>query len=279
MVDKSEVEFEHDMKVERIWEAPRVTKPYTEEQWREIEKLGHAIDARLAAGDVRLTMGGEPTFVSIDDPDGAEWNTAAMGPDKRRLAIDVYNRLKQKYAPQGLSHFGQGKWYPGEQLPRWSLNCFWRRDGEPMWQNPALLDDETGGARRYRGDRRRASWLRVAGKLGLDARACLRRLRRCLLLPVARAPLAHQRRSLQVEARRSTGAGAAGAKVFEQGLDAVIGHVLPVTRDEDGASWQTGPWFLRRERCYLIPGDSPVGYRLPLRIAALGEQGRLSIRV
>jgi hypothetical protein len=136
-VDKAEVEFEHHMKVERIWEAPRVTKPYTEGQWAEIEKLGHAIDAQLLAGDVRLTMGGEPTFVSVVDPDGAEWNTSAMGPDKRRLAIEVYNRLKQKYAPQGLSHFGQGKWYPGEQLPRWSLNCFWRRDGEPIWKNPS----------------------------------------------------------------------------------------------------------------------------------------------
>ena len=135
------------MKVERIWEAPRVTKPYTDEQWAEIEKLGHAIDAQLLAGDVRLTMGGEPTFVSVDDPDGAEWNTTAMGPDKRRLAIEVYNRLKQKYAPLGLSHFGQGKWYPGEQLPRWSLNCFWRRDGEPIWHNPALLGDETSGQR------------------------------------------------------------------------------------------------------------------------------------
>src|SRR3954470_7027856 len=143
-VDKAEVIFEHHMKVARVWEAPRVTKPYSEEQWAQIEKLGHAIDAQLLAGDVRLTMGGEPTFVSVDDPDGAEWNTTAMGPDKRRLAIEVYSRLKEKYAPRGLSHFGQGKWYPGEQLPRWSLNCFWRRDGEPIWQNPQLLDDETG---------------------------------------------------------------------------------------------------------------------------------------
>ena len=190
-VDKAEVEFEHHMKVERIWEAPRVTKPYTEAQWIEIEKLGHAIDAQLLAGDVRLTMGGEPTFVSVDDPDGAEWNTTAMGPDKRRLAIELYNRLKQKYAPQGLSHFGQGKWYPGEQLPRWSLNCFWRRDGEPIWQNPELLDDEKRGPRHHRGHRRRISRRRRRTP-GAAARIRVRRVRRRLLLHVARTPVARR---------------------------------------------------------------------------------------
>jgi uncharacterized protein (DUF2126 family) len=261
-VDEAEVDFQHHMKVERIWEAPRVTKPYTDAQWQEIEKLGHAIDAQLLAGDVRLTMGGEPTFVSVDDPDGAEWNTAALGPSKRRLAVDVYNRLKQKYAPQGLSHFGQGKWYPGEQLPRWSLNCFWRRDGEPIWQNPALLDDET----KSRGITPEVAGVFLAGvaqKLGLapehifaayeDAFYYLWRERR---LPGNVDPFHSKLDDPQERARL--------AKVFEQGLDTVIGHVLPITRDPGSAAWRTGPWFLRRERCYLIPGDSPVGYRLPL---------------
>jgi len=259
-VDEAEVDFQHHMKVERVWEAPRVTKPYTEEQWAEIETLGHAIDAQLLAGDVRLTMGGEPTFVSVDDPDGAEWNTTAMGPDKRRLAIEVYNRLRQKYAPFGLSHFGQGKWYPGEQLPRWSLNCFWRRDGEPIWHNPALLDDE----KQDRGvtEETAARFLAtLAQKLGLppgfafpayeDAFYYLWRERR---LPVNVDPFQSRLEDPQERARL--------ARVFEQGLDSVIGHILPVMRD--GEQWRTGPWFLRRERCYLIPGDSPVGYRLPL---------------
>ncbi len=261
-VDKAEVEFAHHMKVERIWEAPRVTKPYSEDQWRAIEKLGHAIDEKLQAADVRLTMGGEPTFVSVDDPDGPEWNTAALGPNKRRLAIEVYERLKQKYAPLGLSHFGQGKWYPGEQLPRWSLNCFWRRDGEPIWQNPALLDDE----RRDRGitSAQAGAFLSaVAGKLGLsaehvfeafeDAFYYLWRERR---LPGNVDPFESKLSDPQERARL--------AKVFDQGLDTVIGHVLPITRDPGAARWRTGPWFLRRERCYLIPGDSPLGYRLPL---------------
>ena len=264
-VEKAEVKFEHHMKVERVWEAPRVTKPYTEEQWAEIEKLGHAIDAQLLAGDVRLTMGGEPTFVSVDDPDGAEWNTTAMGPNKRRLAIEVYNRLKEKYAPQGLSHFGQGKWYPGEQLPRWSLNCFWRRDGEPIWQNPALLDNE----RKDRGvtpQTAQAFLAGVAERLGLapehifatfeDAFYYLWRERQ---LPSNVDPFNSKLKDPMERARL--------AKVFERGLDTVIGHVLPVAREPlqwKSGRWRTGPWFLRRERCYLIPGDSPVGYRLPL---------------
>jgi uncharacterized protein (DUF2126 family) len=129
LIDECECEFEHLMKVTRVKEAPRVTKPYTEEQWAEIEALGHLIDTDIEANDMRLTMGGEPTFVSIDDPDGAEWNTEAMGPTKRVRAEDLYHRLRDKYAPFGLAHFGQGKWYPGEQLPRWSLTCFWRKDG------------------------------------------------------------------------------------------------------------------------------------------------------
>jgi transglutaminase-like putative cysteine protease len=117
LVDAVETSFEHEMKVQRVLEVPRVTKPYSEEQWQAIGALGHTIDAALAAGDVRLTMGGEPTFIAADDLDGAEWNTAALGPNKRRLSTDLFRRMKSRYAPKGLSHFGQGKWYPGEPLP------------------------------------------------------------------------------------------------------------------------------------------------------------------
>ncbi|HLO61336.1 MAG TPA: transglutaminase family protein, partial [Azonexus sp.] len=142
-IDACETEFAHHMQVTRVWEAPRVTKPYSDEQWGEIEGLGHAIDARLQAMDVRLTQGGEPTFVASDDPDGAEWNTAALGPTKRFYAAELFHRLREKYAPNGLMHFGQGKWYPGEQLPRWSLNCYWRKDGHPMWHDVSLIADES----------------------------------------------------------------------------------------------------------------------------------------
>src|SRR5262249_53571458 len=126
---------------------PRVTRPYTDRQWETIVALGRSVDADLERMDVRLTMGGEPTFVSIDDHDDAEWNTAALGPTKRRYAAALLHKLRAHYGIGGFVHFGQGKWYPGEQLPRWALGCYWRRDGEPIWTDAKLFaDDETDGA-------------------------------------------------------------------------------------------------------------------------------------
>ncbi len=118
-VEPCEVDFKFEMSVRRIHEDPRVTKPYTDDQWSRIESLGHEIDRLLESNNVKLTMGGEPTFVSIDDMDGAEWNMTAMGPNKRRLAGDLFVRLADRFASGPLLHYGQGKWYPGESLPRW----------------------------------------------------------------------------------------------------------------------------------------------------------------
>ncbi len=261
-VEKCEVTFEHHMSVTRIWEAPRVTKPYTDAQWQEIEALGHTIDKRLDAMDVRLTQGGEPTFVSATDPDGDEWNTDALGPTKRLLAADLYHRIREKYGANALVHFGQGKWYPGEQLPRWSLNCYWRLDGEPLWSHPALIADEKHDYGVTEADA--AAFLRgVAELLDLDAKHVFAayedvfyymwRERR---LPTNVTPTDSRIADPMERARL--------LKVFTQGLEKVAGHILPIGRDPEDERWKTGLWYLRDERCYLVPGDSPIGYRLPL---------------
>lgn len=255
-----EVEFEHRMQLTRVHEAPRVTRPYSEEQWAGIEALGHRVDADLKAMDVRLTMGGEPTFVSADDHDGAEWNTDALGPTKRLLAAEVFHRLREKYAPHGLAHFGQGKWYPGEQLPRWSLNCYWRRDGEPLWADAALFADER---RDYGATEADAARLLagVAVRLGVGARH---------VFPAYEDVFYHLWRERRLPANVDPFDArvddplerARLMKVFERGLTAAVGHVLPVMKH--AGRWRSGTWFLRSERCYLVPGDSPIGYRLPL---------------
>ena len=141
-IDPCQVDFSFEMQVTRIHEDPRVTKPYSDDQWQSVLDLGCDIDGRLLHDDVRLTMGGEPTFVSIDDMDGAEWNVDAVGPDKRQLSEKLLKRLRDRFAPHGLLHYGQGKWYPGESLPRWALGCYWRQDGQPIWANPDLIADE-----------------------------------------------------------------------------------------------------------------------------------------
>ena len=262
-IDECETEFEHSMSVTRVWEAPRVTLPYTDAQWEGIEALGHRVDLDLRRNDVRLTQGGEPTFVSVDDRDGAEWNTEAMGPTKRLLSADLMEKLRLKYGEGGLLHYGQGKWYPGEQLPRWSLNLYWRKDREPIWTHPELFANERKDYQVT--DAQAHKFLSsVARRLALDPKYVFPAyedtwyyLWRERKLPTNVDPF-DARLSDPMERERLR-------KVFSQGLEKVVGHVLPIARGTLGQPrWTTGPWFLRAERCYLVPGDSPLGFRLPL---------------
>jgi uncharacterized protein (DUF2126 family) len=263
-VDASDVTFSHEMFVTRINEQPRTTKPYTRVQWGAIEALGHMVDRELAAGDVRLTMGGEPTFVSIDDMDGAEWNTEAIGPTKRRIAADLVDRLMRRFAPGGLLHFGQGKWYPGESLPRWALTAYWRRDGNALWANGEFLahEDRDYGYGPDEADRFTAA---LAKRIGLPDEAIRAAyedpwhyIRRESLLPANVDPLDSKLDDEEERARL--------ARVFDRGLDVPKGFVIPITRkhEDSGPVWQSSIWPTRRERLYLMPGDSAMGYRLPL---------------
>jgi uncharacterized protein (DUF2126 family)/transglutaminase-like putative cysteine protease len=139
--DITQTILEYSNIVRRVHEDPRVTLPYTAEQWAAVLKVGREVDRRLEDSDVRLTMGGEPTFVSIDDLTAAEWTTAADGPQKRERAGVLAQRLRGIYAPNGVVHRGQGKWYPGEPLPRWQIVLHWRADGTPLWTDQSLFAD------------------------------------------------------------------------------------------------------------------------------------------
>jgi len=262
--DRVEEDFQFHMSVTRILETPRVTKPYTEEQWQAIDVLGKLVDEDLQKRDVRLTMGGEPTFVSLDERDAPEWNTTALGTQKRRQGNELLRRLRDRFAPGAFLHFGQGKWYPGESLPRWAYACFWRRDGQPIWNDPSLIADIDkhyghGPAEAVRFTAALAQRLGVDPKFGIpafeDVWYYMWRERR---LPANVDPL--KSKLDDVEERKRL------AEIFDQGLDRIVGYTLPLRRkhDENSPRWESGPWFLRREHLFLVPGDSPMGYRLPL---------------
>ena len=263
----AEVEFGFEMSVKRIREAPRITRPFSDESWARLDRLGERVDADLKAGDVRLTMGGEPTFVSVDDLESPEWNIAAVGPTKRGLADELIRKLRARFAPGGLLHFGQGKWYPGESLPRWAFGLYWRKDGVPIWKNSDLIARIEGSRKAAIEDAERFAE-GTAKKLGVASE---------FIMPAFEDP-SHW---LQKEAGLPPNVDPSDSKlsdpeersrmarVFDQGLNVPRGFVLPIQRwnadaGQSPSRWRSERWKLRRGNLFLTPGDSPLGLRLPI---------------
>jgi uncharacterized protein (DUF2126 family)/transglutaminase-like putative cysteine protease len=261
----AEVDFAFDMQVARVAEHPRITKPFSDEAWAALNALGEKVDAALREGDVRLTMGGEPTFVSTLDFEAGEWNTDAVGPTKRVFADALIRRLQAKFAPGGFLHYGQGKWYPGESLPRWTFSLYWRRDGKPIWSDPDLIAAEVTG--KIATPAQAAELLRgMAAHLGLEAD---------YVLPAFEDPAewivkeGNLPENVTPENSKLTDPEERNriARVFGRGLTTPSGYVLPVQAWQaraTGRAWRSEKWRLRRGHLFLVPGDSPVGYRLPL---------------
>ncbi len=228
-VEPANVEFGFSMSIRRLNEAVRPSKPFTDAEWAKVEEVAHAVDADLVAHDVRLTMGGEPTFVGIDEPESPEWNIEAAGPRKRALGLSLIQSLRARNASGAMLHYGQGKWYPAEALPRWALSCYWRIDGVPVWENAELIARED----------------KDCGYGAAEALAFMEALTR----------------RLQVSTINILPA-------FNFGSDSSTpaGYVLPLRRRQpDGQlCWSSQLWFPRGGRFMLSPGDSPIGFRLPV---------------
>ncbi len=258
------VDFNVEMSVTRMHEDPRVTKPYTDGQWKAIFALGDAVDRRLEEGDVRLSMGGEPTFVSATDMEGEEWNGAALGPTKKPISEKLIRRLRERFAPGGLLHFGQGKWYPGEPLPRWAIGLYWRKDGQPIWSHDELIACEEADYGLTHDDAMKLTE-EITRQLGIPDRYVapafedpIKFSMREEDLPVNIDPLDNELDDPQEREQL--------LRLFRQGLEKPIGYVLPIQRryDKDGPTWHSGLWMVRSKHLYVIPGDSPLGLRLPL---------------
>ncbi len=265
--DPVAVDFSFVNSVTRIHEDPRVTAPYSPTQWESVGRLGEHVDRLLADGDVRLTMGGEPTFVAVGDTSAPEWETDADGPEKRKRSTELAARLRERWARGGIVHHGQGKWYPGEPLPRWAIQLAWRTDGVPLWGDPALLADpwaertpgQEPGSEEATGAARSLAEA-IAGRFSLDANA---------VLPAHDDAFA----SAWDEVRRPAGPppGADEDPADPRALDTERefpslprAFVLPLFEDPDGGGWGTTTWRTRRPRLTLTTGTSPAGYRLPL---------------
>lgn len=271
MASAAKVEFDFEMKVDRVDERPRVTAPISDEAWGRLLATGDAVDKQLVADDVRLTMGGEPTFISIDDLEGEEWNTSAVGPTKRQMADDLTHRLASRFAPGGFLHYGQGKWYPGESLPRWTFAIYWRRDGKPIWDDPNLFAREGDGAngtvaKEESAEASETVLKAIATSLGVEESHILPAYEdpahwmvEEANLPENVSPLNSRLENAEDRARI--------ARVFDRGLTTPTGHVLPIQRWQSQSiapRWMSERWALRRGALFLTPGDSPIGYRLPL---------------
>ncbi len=231
-VESAEVQFSYTMRVRRVDEALRLSEPYSDADWAEVRAFAHRLDRDLAAQDVRLTMGGEPTYVGIDEPESLQWNFEALGPLKRTRGLALIRSLRERTAPGGLLHLGQGKWYPGEALPRWAFHCLSRNDGVPVWENVDLFAQE-GQAYGF-GEADALRFLEaLTHRLGVSA---------ANILPA-----------------------------YNPGDDPAApsqpaGYILPLRRRQPGGhfAWSSQLWFARPERLVLSYGDSPVGYRIPV---------------
>jgi len=266
--EPADVTLQFSNRVTRAAERPRATRPYDDGQWTAVDALGRAVDERLVDGDVRLTMGGEPTFVAAADPEADEWRVAALGPTKHGLAV----RLARALAPPGaLLQHGHGKWYPGEPLPRWQIGIHARADGEPLWQDPELLAHPTDAPTTPAADGDAAGLIAaIAAELGLPAGTAVpayedsvERLLREARMPGGEPPLLRDPDPADPQLRHADARAALIAQL-DADRGTPTGWALPLHRGPGDEAWKTGVWPLRRGHLFLIPGDSPIGARLPL---------------
>ena len=261
-IDQCEVEFHHSNEVIRIHEDPRVTKPYSDQQWAEIMGLGVLVDQKLESGDVRLTMGGEPTFVSVDDMESEQWNTAADGKEKQRLSNSLIHKLSENFGAGGLFHYGQGKWYPGEPTPRWQMALYWRKDEQPVWQNKKLLADFSKNSGYTVGDAHKFM-VHLSKMLGVSEQNIVAGYEDAFYylwterkLPVNIDPA---NIDLKDTLERKT-----LMEQLDRGLNQPAGYVLPLQWAYQKEGWISCKWEFRGGNMFLIPGNSQMGHRLPL---------------
>ena len=261
-LDECSSTMTHEMQITRINEDRRVTKPYTDLEWKKIQELGDQVEESLENNDVRLTMGGEPTFVSLNDPEGEEWSYTALSENKFTLGKELLLRWRETISPNSIVQYSQGKWYPGEPLPRWAIHNFSRKDNEPLWEDDSLFADPTKKAGHTLETAERFM-LELAKTLGISSEYILSAredspyyLWKEQSLPIEgeiyKASLYEKNERLRLQ------------KLLEEGLNSAVGYVLPLKYSLKQEDWISELWKFRSGHLVLTIGDSPIGLRLPL---------------
>jgi len=263
LIDKCECVLDHRMILKRIAEPPRVTKPFSQHQWNEINKLGKKIDAAGKKADLRLTIGGEPTFISTENRDALEWNTAALGDEKWDKAVELLFRLRKKFGPQASVHFGQGKWYGGESMPRWALGFFWRKDGQKVWNNDELIaQPNRKKPAKINPEQTEKFAKKLSQSLGIDENCAIPAyediphiLMRERILPIAGKIIDEAANDDEIKRL---------LKLDKKDLGKPRAFVLPILYSIKRKKWISNLWKFKSDHMFLIPGDSAAGFRMPL---------------
>ena len=255
-------EFHFENKVTRIVEKPRVTKPYSDSEWDNIQTVGRQVDADLEANDVRLTMGGEPTFVASDNQDAPEWNYEADGEHKRKLSNDLFNKMKVEFGNGPLLQYGQGKWYPGEPLPRWKLACIWRKDEIPIWHDDKLIADISKDYKLKHQDAEKLMRA-LSEELNINAEFIQPAYEDPFYFLWEEGKVPENIDPAKVDGENSLERQKL-AELLSSGLGNPVAYSVPIQWDFEKENWQSCKWSFRRKHLFLVPGNSPVGLRLPL---------------
>ncbi|HEY0189802.1 MAG TPA: transglutaminase family protein [Kofleriaceae bacterium] len=250
--DTTAAAVEFSTSIARLGHEARPTAPYPEAVWNELTAAGDRADAALTAAGLDVWIGGEPTFTARAKQALPEWQGGAVGADKWARGRQLARELRDRLAPGGVILQRQGKHYPGESLPRWALDIVARRD-RAIW--PARPVAQRGTI-----DDARAFGEALCAALGVEP----------ALHPAFEDPweLLRSEASLPVDVDPRTAGLDDGderrrlAAILNRGAGAVVGWVVPLAAADGG--WRTQRWQLRRGELFLVPGDSPVGLRLPL---------------
>ena len=166
----------------------------------------------------------------------------------------LIRRLRDRFAPGGLLHYGQGKWYPGEQLPRWAFALLLARGRQPLWENDALVDREAPAKPADRADAERFSATLASGSISPSdcAMPAYEDPAHFLLMEQQAAAQCRSAATTSWTIRRSA---PALAQVFERGLGKPSGYVLPLQawHSQGAAALGDGRWACGAASCSWCP--------------------------